>query len=257
MKLTPNVKSVALENGADLVGITSTEQLSEHQESIDRLLPAAKRVVVVVSRHSLAAISSKTNEVGQFDTIHTYNETARACHSMVRFLEELGHSAVAVPAFIPLDMSENKKGMKGEVSWRQAGYKAGLGSYGENGLLVTEKYGSAIRLAGILTDAELELDSPLKTDACDHCMECVTCCPPKALLGNGKIDKKKCGDYIFRYGFRYFQGFMASLFTADKRADRIINGRGLRELWQNFMTGNYYYCFNCQTKCHQKGPQNT
>jgi hypothetical protein len=29
----------------------------------------------------------------------------------------------------------------------------------------------------------------------------------------------------------------------------ILRGHGLRELWQTFMTGNYYYCFECQAQC--------
>jgi len=28
-----------------------------------------------------------------------------------------------------------------------------------------------------------------------------------------------------------------------------IEGKGLRELWQTFMTGNYYYCLECQAQC--------
>ena len=29
----------------------------------------------------------------------------------------------------------------------------------------------------------------------------------------------------------------------------IIEGEGLRDMWQTFMTGNYYYCFKCQAQC--------
>ncbi|MGD8948324.1 MAG: hypothetical protein PVI62_16795 [Desulfobacterales bacterium] len=29
----------------------------------------------------------------------------------------------------------------------------------------------------------------------------------------------------------------------------IVQGYGLREIWQTFMTGNYYYCFECQSQC--------
>lgn len=29
----------------------------------------------------------------------------------------------------------------------------------------------------------------------------------------------------------------------------IVQGSGLRHLWQPFMTGNYYYCFECQRQC--------
>ncbi|RJQ85943.1 MAG: hypothetical protein C4519_02730 [Desulfobacteraceae bacterium] len=39
---------------------------------------------------------------------------------------------------------------------------------------------------------------PFKKDVCDHCMRCVEACPVKALSGNGKINKKLCGDRIFR-----------------------------------------------------------
>ncbi|MFA6224033.1 MAG: hypothetical protein WC647_17165 [Desulfomonilaceae bacterium] len=48
--------------------------------------------------------------------------------------------------------------MKGEICWRRAWVRASLGSYGENGLLVTREFGSAIRLAGVLTTADLEPD---------------------------------------------------------------------------------------------------
>ena len=29
----------------------------------------------------------------------------------------------------------------------------------------------------------------------------------------------------------------------------IVQGGGLRQLWQTFMTGNYYFCFRCQPQC--------
>jgi len=258
MNLNEMVKTVAKDNGADLAGVASVADLPEHAESIERLLPGSKSVVVTITRHSLSALRSKNNEVRQYDTIHTYDETARSCHALVRYLEDQGAEAVAVPAFIPLDMGAPKKGMRGEISWRQAGYMAGLGSYGENGLLVTPEYGSAIRIAGVVTKADLTPDKKLENDACDHCMACVQACPTKALMGGGKIDKKKCGDHIFRFGFRSFQSLMSGIFNGDVSARKVIEGHGLRELWQNFMTGNYYYCFRCQDRCHVAGkPENT
>mgnify|MGYP006447975669 CR=1 FL=1 len=140
--------------------------------------------------------------------------------------------------------------MRGEINWRQAAYLAGLGSWGENGLLVTPKYGAAIRISGAVTSAHLATDSRLTEDACDHCMKCVEACPSGALTGDGKIDKKKCGDHLFRFGFRYLQRLMSNVFTGEEEARNVIAGRGLREVWRNFMTGNYYYCFRCQDRCH-------
>ena len=255
MDITQEIKGLALSRGADLVGVASCGDLPDNAESFSRLLPGARRVVVVASRHNLAALSSGINEVAQFDTIHTYDETARATHAVARRLADHGHAGVAVPAFIPLDMAAPKKGMRGEIDWRRAAVRAGLGSYGENGLLVTPKFGSAVRLSGVVTDADLTIDEPLAEDACDHCCTCVTDCPPGALTGGGVIDKKKCGDHIFRYGFRYFQSLMAGVLSGDPGARSIIEGQGLREVWQNFMTGNYYYCFRCQVHCHRSPPK--
>jgi epoxyqueuosine reductase QueG len=248
--LKQEVKDVALAQGADLVGVVNARDLPEHEEEIARILPPAKSVVVVVAKHSLAAIRSETNQMAQFDTIHTYGQAEKAAHGTARFLESRGAPAVAVPAFIPLDMAAPKKGMRGEICWRRAGVRAGLGSYGENGLLVTRAFGSATRISGVITAAELEGDPPLKEDVCDHCMRCVEVCPTGALVGEGKINKKLCGDVIFKHGFRYFQQFVEGIAKGNYAQMReIIEEEGLRDMWQTFMTGNYYYCFKCQAEC--------
>ncbi len=247
---TKQAKQTAMDHGADLVGIVKVEDLTEHSERIERLLPGARSVLVIATGHSLASLRSGANELAQFDTIHAYNECARASHAAARLLETRGSLSAAVPAFIPLDMDEPGKGMRGEICWRRAGVRAGLGSYGESGALVTKKYGQAVRLSGVVTTAELIQDEPLKEDVCDHCMRCVEACPVNALSGNGKINKKLCGDRIFRFGFRYFQRLMQSMM--DEPTDElreIVQGSGLRQLWQTFMTGNYYYCFKCQSQC--------
>lgn len=251
--LADQITKTALVNGADLVGIADAALMPEQAENFHQLLPGTRCVVVVVARHSLSALDSRNNQARQFDTIHTYDECAHAAHKVARQIEDHGFGAVAVPAFIPIDMRAPKNGMRGEINWRDAAVQAGLGSWGENGLLVTRDFGSAVRICGVATDAPLEPDRPLLEDACDHCLECVKSCPPQALSGGGRIDKKKCGDHIFRYGFRSFQGFMSDLFDRDAKARATIDGFALREIWQNFMTGNYYYCFRCQTQCHRSG----
>jgi epoxyqueuosine reductase len=243
-------KKVALRHGADQVGVVKVTDLPEHAERIERMMPGARSVVVVAAAHSLGALRSGANELAQYDTIHAYQECGRAVHAAARYLEATGFAAAGVPAFIPLDMESPGKGMRGEICWRRAGVRAGLGSYGESGAMVTRAYGQAIRLAGIVTTADLTPDEPLKEDLCDHCLRCVEACPVQALSGKGRINKKLCGDHIFRYGFRYFQKTMLALLERrDEELRAIIEGSGLRQLWQTFMTGNYYYCFECQSQC--------
>ena len=249
-EFTKQAKQTALDNGADLVGVVKVKELPEHSERIERMLTGAQSVLVIASAHSLGSLRSGANELAQFDTIHAYNECARAAHAAARLLESQGFLSAGVPAFIPLDMEEPGKGMRGEICWRRAGVRAGLGSYGESGALVTKEYGQAVRLSGVVTAADLYPDAPEKEDVCDHCMRCVEACPVNALSGKGKINKKLCGDRIFQFGFRYFQKVMQGML--DEPTDElqeIIQGSGLRQLWQTFMTGNYYYCFKCQSQC--------
>ena len=249
-ELTQQVKETALAHGADLAGVVKVEDLPEHSERIERMLPGTRSVLVIAACHSLASLRSGANELAQFDTIHAYNECARASHAVSRLLESRGFLSAGVPAFIPLDMDSPGKGMRGEICWRRAGVRAGLGSYGESGALVTKAYGQAVRLSGVVTTAELTPDPPLKEDVCDHCMKCVEACPVNALSGGGKINKKLCGDHIFKFGFRYFHKVVEGLM--DKPTDEIreiVEGHGLREIWQTLMIGNYYYCFKCQIQC--------
>lgn len=248
--VTRNARRVACTNGADLVGIVEVADLPEHGERIIRLLPAARTVIITVSGHSRAALRSGAFQMAQFDTVYTYGECARAAHAAARYLESEGFPSVAVPAFIPIDMDEPGKGMRGEICWRRAAVRSGLGSYGENGLLVTREFGSAVRISGVVTAAQMDPDAPLEEDLCDHCGRCLEACPPGALSGNGKVNKKLCGEAIFKYGFRFFQRFVKGLAgTPSDELDRIIEGFELREMWQTFMTGNYYYCWECQSQC--------
>jgi hypothetical protein len=81
---TSQVKQAALENGADLVGVVKAEDLPEHSDRIERMLPGARSVMVIAAGHSLASLRSGANELAQYDTIQAYNESARASHAAAR-----------------------------------------------------------------------------------------------------------------------------------------------------------------------------
>ncbi len=62
----------------------------------------------MVAPHSRSAINSNNVEVKKYDVIHTYDVNANTAHDVVMDLESYGIQAVAVPAFIPIDMSPGK-----------------------------------------------------------------------------------------------------------------------------------------------------
>lgn len=61
--------------------------------------------------------------------------------------------------------------------------RAGVGWIGKCGLLVTREFGSAIRMAVVLTDAYLEGETPIGVSHCGDCEECVIHCPAGAVKG--------------------------------------------------------------------------
>ncbi len=61
--------------------------------------------------------------------------------------------------------------------------RAGLGWVGKCALLVTERWGSAVRFASILTDADLPVGEPVDESRCGECAACVDICPGEAPQG--------------------------------------------------------------------------
>lgn len=74
--------------------------------------------------------------------------------------------------------------------------RAGLGWTGKNTLLINPKKGSYFFLAEVITDLELDYDSPMK-DYCGTCTRCIEACPTEAISPQGYIlDATKCISYV-------------------------------------------------------------
>ena len=76
---------------------------------------------------------------------------------------------------------------------RELGYKAGLGFYGKNGMLINDDFGSWFFIGYILCNIELEADQPLEK-SCLGCDKCIKNCPGGALSENFCLDK--CASHI-------------------------------------------------------------
>lgn len=78
---------------------------------------------------------------------------------------------------------------------RYLAYLAGIGYYGINNNLITDKYGSYVFIGYIVNNYDLEPDNPT-SKTCIKCNKCVKYCPGNALEGNYKMDPKKCVSFI-------------------------------------------------------------
>ena len=74
--------------------------------------------------------------------------------------------------------------------------KSGLGWVGKNGNLINKNQGSFFFIATLITDLELEYDSPYVKDFCGTCTKCIDSCPTDAILPDKVIDGSKCISYF-------------------------------------------------------------
>ena len=106
------------------------------------------------------------------------------------------------PGYLPLDVLRLKvshylleKGYKTayarSISHKRLAQLAGFGNYGKNALIVNPVFGPWIRIAAILTDAELIADNPFEQDLCQDCENCIKACPVGALTPY-KVDDQRC-----------------------------------------------------------------
>jgi len=91
-------------------------------------------------------------------------------------IQEQAYQAMPIAASQIVDW----KNQKGHLSHKHVANASGLGWIGRNNLLVTEPFGSRIRLVTILTDLPLKVHSPLERD-CGSCRACMKVCPVGAI----------------------------------------------------------------------------
>lgn len=83
----------------------------------------------------------------------------------------------------------------GPLADRYMAYLAGLGYFGINSHIITDKYGSYIFIGYILNNYAFEADKP-QDKTCIKCGRCVEQCPGNAISGNFDINPLRCRSYI-------------------------------------------------------------
>jgi epoxyqueuosine reductase len=77
---------------------------------------------------------------------------------------------------------------------REAAARSGVGFYGKNTMLITERHGSWVVLGTLVTGADLEPTPPLRA-GCGSCTRCIDACPTGALDEPGVLDATRCLSY--------------------------------------------------------------
>ena len=212
------VKSLAAELGFDLVGVTSADPFYEAEEiTLERvrdglmdglpwyhaarvkrgcnpqeMLPGARSIIAVAMSYMAKAppqIGESTplqGKVARYAWGQDYHKVMerRLKLFVQRLSERLGQ---LVQAKVYVDT--------GPMLDRAVAERAGIGWFGKNTNILTRSHGSWVFLGQVITDLELEPDSPSKK-TCGQCTICIDKCPTGALIAPYVLDNTKCISYL-------------------------------------------------------------
>jgi len=225
-KLTSEIKKIALDSGASLVGIVSSDVVDSFpriwvgwhlqrytKKTVDIL--ADVKSVVVIGIHiwdNMLDLAIKREERWVYPSHLSLAITAQA---VADHLEKNGYKVASPSA----------------LSFKRLAQLAGFGNYGKNSLIINPVYGSWIRLTAVLTNAQLVADKPFEQDLCGDCDSCLKACPMGALTPY-RVDESKC---------------MVGLHITAK--ERFEKSEKLRKYEPSFTENSHLMCTECQKVC--------
>jgi ferredoxin len=212
------VKAFALSQGLDLVGVANIERFNGAPARMHpaAIMPEAKSVVVVARR--ILRGNWRGIEEGTYWPNYTYfgyhgllNSffIPKGVYETACFIEDHGMEAVpyypGVPESQPPDEPLRPGAVAADVQLaiRIVGVAGGLGEMGWSKVFLTKKFGPRVRLAAIITEAELEPDPLVEPGSlCDRCMACVQGCPANAIphRADGETVKIQIDDKTYEWG---------------------------------------------------------
>lgn len=209
--LTVEVKKLAKQAGADLVGIASIDRFEHapvdvHPHSI---FSHTKSIIAVGCRMLRGAL--KAVEEGHYwqayncDSYQYLNEilAPHILRKISLLLEDHGYTAVPIHnpfgAHAGRPVYPGGPRPDGMISLRVVGCAAGLGELGLSKLFLTPQFGPRQRMFAVLTDAELNPDPLLTGPICSECGACVHGCPAEAISRERTVEVR-VGDHAFRHG---------------------------------------------------------
>lgn len=188
------VKQVALDSGADDVGICAYEADWTFD---DRPIPAGKWAIVLIVAHDYDNFKDAPSETALAEVVDQYGRAASVSKLVASWLQEHGWEADA------------KTGPRTEdVLMIPAAVAAGVGELGKHGSIINRRFGSSVRLSLVLTDVPLNPDRPDPFGAdefCQSCQVCTNACPPEAIVPDKQwvrgdlkwyVDFDKCVPYF-------------------------------------------------------------
>jgi len=175
-EISSRIRNELLSHGADLVGFGN---LCELPPNVRENLPTGISIAVKYPDDVIRGIKDFPTQ----EYCNWYDSLNERLDMLVTLgaetLQSLGYKAIALTrAHVGMKNEDSRK-----LPHKTVATRSGLGWIGKCALLLTEEYGSMIRLSSILTDAPLDTAEPVNNSKCGDCMICTKECPAGAVSG--------------------------------------------------------------------------
>lgn len=171
------LKESLISKGASMVGFAELSSIPEHYRK------GYKYGVSIVVALDPEIIS----QIEHGPTVEYCNEYKKTCDILddlarytAKFLEVCDYLAYPM---LSNNLHVNQRRRKAYLPHKTVAYLSGLGWIGKNSLFVTKEYGSAVKMATVLTNAELDVGAPISNSKCGLCSKCVDACDVNEILG--------------------------------------------------------------------------
>lgn len=240
----------AKEVGVDDIGFAAVENYkSPNTPPIKEIFPRAKTIVVLAFQQ-LDNCESENEQIMSMGNRNLSNFSDPLTYKIARFIKKESGSKVMTVIGGPVN-TDKKKGLPfADVSLRHAAFAAGLGSFGRHNLMLHPDMGSRVVFRAIVTDLDVEPDTPLKEDLCIDCDICVKICPANALNEEKKTDVMKCLLKSQPYGLAGCTEFITRFIEASPEEQKsLLQDEKYRKIYNALAFGSYYICYNCIKGC--------
>ncbi len=212
MLQTEMIKEKAFQLGADLVGIAPVSRWHAAPEMLSPKahLPEAESVIALSIHHPDASVEwgglPNSNYSGPFQ-LGMIPKLDSISWRLAKFIEKQGFAAIPFSCtgfWRHRPYKSISSTNTASFSHRHAFVAAGLGEFGWNNMVMSEKYGPRNRLVSLITSAKLLPDPLYDGEAlCDRCNMCALKCPGKnyrdEMLLEPGYDQVIIEGKVFRY----------------------------------------------------------
>lgn len=237
--------------GADDIGFASVKNYkSPNTPPIVEIYPQVKTIMVLAFQQ-LDNYESENIQIASVGN-KLISDFANSCtYKIARFVKQKFKAKVmSIPSLSPVNLNTETRLPFADVSLRHLAVTAGLGTFGRHNLVIHPVFGTKVIFTAIITNLDIQPDTPIKENLCTDCNICVDQCPVSALDEEGKTDVMKCMFNSQPYGFVGNMQFWIKFAESSPEEQKLmLTDKKFSRLYDGMTLGTKYVCFNCIKKC--------